>query len=423
MGSDWYGIMNVLKLGPIYIQRCRSSLLLNFLKKNMTIQSPEEAALLATICDRGSAEPAIRTFMPLTASPELETPSFQHETTSPHAPAMAAKGEVADRVPAILSHVESDLVSLAICGYIGGRCMHLKYPGPVFPSAEWVAWGLAGAMLTAFGGGSMYVLLMKRSGDRRFGWQDPLAVSAALLGFLLSTYFVPHCGSAIEELLGIGCGAAFNFFDCVNNAILIAWGTSKRGPCFHNQAHASHFSAGMRYLGTDPKLRSLRGARLNRGQHASSSRALPALPRMGLLPAVVATGGSMKHCAAQPVQWLLLICLAVGVSCWKLASEMRLPADFLQLESLAEDHRSLLSAGHKEHRTRMDSYKNLKQTITKLGNQGSSLQGASRQWGQLGSLCGLRGLWIWRLRERERDSIALAKERKRLVFRIGQAGA
>ncbi|CAE7401603.1 unnamed protein product [Symbiodinium sp. CCMP2456] len=140
---------------------------------------------------------------------------------------MAAKEEVVEHVPAILSHVESDLVSLAICGYIGGRCMHLKYPGPVFPSTEWVAWGLAGAMLTAFGGGSMYVLLMKRSGDRRFGWQDPLAVSAALLGFLLSTYFVPHCGRAIEDLLGIGCGTVFNFLDCVNNAILIAWGTSK----------------------------------------------------------------------------------------------------------------------------------------------------------------------------------------------------
>ena len=82
-------------------------LIVEFLEEDMTIQSPEEAALLATICDRGSAEPAIRTFMPLTASPELETPSFQHETTSPHAPAMAAKGEVADRVPAILSHVES----------------------------------------------------------------------------------------------------------------------------------------------------------------------------------------------------------------------------------------------------------------------------------------------------------------------------
>lgn len=98
---------------------------------------------------------------------------------------------------------------------------------------------------------------------------------------------------------------------------------------------------------------------------------------MGLLPAVVATGGSMKHCAAQPVQWLLLICLVVGVSCRKLASETRLPADFLQLESLAEDHRSLLSAGRKEHRTRMDSYKNLKQTITKLGNQAHPGNGAS----------------------------------------------
>ena len=41
------------------------------------------------------------------ANPELETRSFQRETTSPHAPAMAAKEEVADRVPAILSHVES----------------------------------------------------------------------------------------------------------------------------------------------------------------------------------------------------------------------------------------------------------------------------------------------------------------------------
>ncbi|CAE7399998.1 unnamed protein product [Symbiodinium natans] len=88
---------------------------------------------------------------------------------------MVAKDEGSNRRPAILSYAESDLASLAICGYIGGRCMHLKYPGPAFPSPEWVAWGLAGALLTAFGGGSMYVLLMKRPAAQPALLRGPLA--------------------------------------------------------------------------------------------------------------------------------------------------------------------------------------------------------------------------------------------------------
>jgi len=129
--------------------------------------------------------------------------------------------------PAILAHVSSDLASLAVCGYIGGRCMHLKYPGPAFGSPTWMAWGFAAALVTAFGGGSIYVLLMKGPGGRTFGWQDPRAVSAALLGFLLSLYLVPNCGSVFEEFLGASCGDAFTFLDCANNAVLIAWGCSK----------------------------------------------------------------------------------------------------------------------------------------------------------------------------------------------------
>eukprot|EP00435_Cladocopium_sp_Y103_P036189 s1989_g9.t1 len=121
--------------------------------------------------------------------------------------------------PAILAYQLSDLFSLVICGYIGGRCVQLKYPTPQY--GFWL-YSLAAALVTAFGGGSCYALLMSRPGCRRFGWQDPFALTAALVGLILATQAVTSC----EEAFG-HCTETFRFFDCVNNAILIAWGCSK----------------------------------------------------------------------------------------------------------------------------------------------------------------------------------------------------
>lgn len=121
--------------------------------------------------------------------------------------------------PAILAYQLSDLFSLVICGYIGGRCVQLKYPTP--RDGFW-SYSLAAAFVTAFGGGSCYSLLMSRPGCRRFGWQDPFALLAAFLGSILATQAVTSC----EESFG-SCSETFRFFDCVNNAILIAWGCSK----------------------------------------------------------------------------------------------------------------------------------------------------------------------------------------------------
>lgn len=121
--------------------------------------------------------------------------------------------------PAILAYQLSDLFSLVICGYIGGRCVQLKYPTP--QHGFWL-YSLAAALVTAFGGGSCYALLMSRPGCRRFGWQDPFALMATLVGLFLATQAVTSC----EEAFG-HCTETFRFFDCVNNAILIAWGCSK----------------------------------------------------------------------------------------------------------------------------------------------------------------------------------------------------
>ncbi|CAE8628537.1 unnamed protein product [Polarella glacialis] len=133
--------------------------------------------------------------------------------------------------PAILGYGLSDLLSLAICGYIGGRCMQLKFPGPATLSAAWWGWSLAAAMVTSFGGGTYYTLLMKQPGDRGFGWQDPVAVAAAALGVIVSAVLVPACGHSgsprLEDHIGLGCGEVFGLFDIVNSGILIAWGCSK----------------------------------------------------------------------------------------------------------------------------------------------------------------------------------------------------
>eukprot|EP00435_Cladocopium_sp_Y103_P037165 s1989_g9.t2 len=144
----------------------------------------------------------------------------------------------------------ADLFSLVICGYIGGRCVQLKYPTPQY--GFWL-YSLAAALVTAFGGGSCYALLMSRPGCRRFGWQErgAWAQETAILKKAVKSSW-ENCSIAVhsrglpktngklskdinepkkavtscEDAFG-HCTETFRFFDCVNNAILIAWGCSK----------------------------------------------------------------------------------------------------------------------------------------------------------------------------------------------------
>lgn len=134
-------------------------------------------------------------------------------------------------VPAILAHPSTDLLSLAICGYIGGRFASLKAPRLALGVVPWSCLGVCAALVTSFGGGAYYTLLMKRPGARgQFGWKDPLNLCAVLAGYAASCALPRACnrGAPLEAWLGRACEVeAFRCFDCTNSAILIAWGTSK----------------------------------------------------------------------------------------------------------------------------------------------------------------------------------------------------
>ncbi|CAJ1449185.1 unnamed protein product [Effrenium voratum] len=109
-----------------------------------------------------------------------------------------------------------DYLSLLLCGYIGARCVLLKYPA--LPHAGTWLLASAASLVTAFGGGTGYALL------------DPSAVACVLVGLTLGFQLAPGCWA--EEALGMGCGTAFGYLDAApwppaNNAVLIAWGSSK----------------------------------------------------------------------------------------------------------------------------------------------------------------------------------------------------
>jgi len=133
--------------------------------------------------------------------------------------------------PAILRHPSTDRLSLAICGYIGGRYVLFKTAGllPEWSVGWWVA-EIAAALITAFGGATYYALLMKPSSSRSFAFKDLKNTSCALIGMVVSLLLPKQCmsGSQLEAFMQIKyCDDIFNAFDCGNCAILIAWGTSK----------------------------------------------------------------------------------------------------------------------------------------------------------------------------------------------------
>ncbi|CAJ1370319.1 unnamed protein product [Effrenium voratum] len=139
-------------------------------------------------------------------------------------PKAGGKGEA---LPAILDLQLSDYLSLLLCGYIGARCVLLKYPALPHAGGTWLL-ASAASLVTAFGGGTGYALLARwrRPGRPfRFAWQDPSAVACVLVGLTLGFQLAPGCWA--EEALGMGCGTAFGYLDAANNAVLIAWGSSK----------------------------------------------------------------------------------------------------------------------------------------------------------------------------------------------------
>lgn len=133
--------------------------------------------------------------------------------------------------PAIMDYTLSDLLSLAICGYIGGRFMFLNFSKYARGGVAWYVYGVAIALITSYGGGSYYVFMMKDAKKWAFGWQDPLSVIASLIGYAISLWTMDHCSSwepyMQTRMSGMTCANIFSVFDHINNAILIAWGVSK----------------------------------------------------------------------------------------------------------------------------------------------------------------------------------------------------
>eukprot|EP00913_Durusdinium_trenchii_P003837 g3554.t1 len=223
--------------------------------------------------------------------------------------------------PAILAYQLSDLFSLVICGYIGGRCVQLKYPEPLYGNL-WLH-GLLSALVTAFGGGTGYVLLMSRPGCRRFGWQDPWALLASFVGLLGASYAVRGCEASFAH-----CDEAFRFFDCASWPIAVVPESS--GP--------------------------LRGG-------ISLELRVP-----------LAASRPMK------LTWpaAILTCLAsASLEAGRKLTSERL--DFLQLEQRStagsQEGEGIWAKGW-EHRSRMESYRSLRHTIEQLGGKANPGEGA-----------------------------------------------
>lgn len=135
--------------------------------------------------------------------------------------------------PAILGYASTDFLSIVICGYIGGRHLLVKVQLLEPWGVAWLVAGVISALVTSFGGGAFYSLLMKRPGSRSFGWQDPFAVFLVICGYILSLLLArPSCSCLLNDFeaagfVGLGCGEALRLIDCLNCAILITWGASK----------------------------------------------------------------------------------------------------------------------------------------------------------------------------------------------------
>ena len=137
--------------------------------------------------------------------------------------------------PSILGFPSTDLLSVAICAFIGGWFVYTHANKPTGPAVHAAA--AASAWLTSFGGGlachTMLTLatmgatndpnsyLRKAFASGTLGFQQTPAIVAALVGFAASMPTGhPYDASNIDAGL-------FKAMDCLNWAILVGWAVSK----------------------------------------------------------------------------------------------------------------------------------------------------------------------------------------------------
>ena len=145
-------------------------------------------------------------------------------------PARQAKGQPAAD---IFEWPSSDLLSVGFCAYIGAswryqpsRCAATT----AFDGSDHAAAALA-ALLTAFGGGTLYYVLLTvlgrvaRPGGAwawgAFAWQQPPCLAAAAAGLALAVPLGhPLDARSVDARL-------FKLVDCANMGILVVWAKSK----------------------------------------------------------------------------------------------------------------------------------------------------------------------------------------------------
>ena len=133
--------------------------------------------------------------------------------------------------PGILAWPTTDLVSLVICGYIGGWYVFTAAGNEGLSADPFTLYAAAaaGAWLTAFGGGllCLTMLTLATPGGEipaldTLSCTQKINLVAALVGFAASVPTGAHpfdCFSMDKDL--------FNYMECLNWAILVGWAVSK----------------------------------------------------------------------------------------------------------------------------------------------------------------------------------------------------
>jgi hypothetical protein len=140
--------------------------------------------------------------------------------------------------PAILSLPSTDLLSIAICAYLGAASVYRRAAQQPQPQPQQYLHHLEAAIaaaLTAFGGGHTYYTLAAWRDHRRpwdlqhwawgrLAWQQRDCVAAALVGFAIAL----PLGHPVDCLhVGVTAPALELAADCLNWGILAGWAVSK----------------------------------------------------------------------------------------------------------------------------------------------------------------------------------------------------
>lgn len=148
-----------------------------------------------------------------------------------------APGDAAP-VPAVLDCRWLGFIAAFLSAFDGARFVVVSL-GTLTPwSSNWYAAVLASAMSVGFGGGTLQVMIMGKR-PWKFAWYDPIAVAMALVGALACMVLSQSCASGAATDLSQykaltftrwsseQCESRFKFWDCVNLALLTAFGVSK----------------------------------------------------------------------------------------------------------------------------------------------------------------------------------------------------